>query len=116
MFLAGPRMLEIATGEKVTEEELGGWKLHAERTGQADVFADNDDQCMDMMKQFFTYMPSNANEEPLYKETGDDPYRRVDEAIKIVPTKRNRAYDMKKLIRLLVDNGTFFEYNWPTGF
>jgi acetyl-CoA carboxylase carboxyltransferase component len=109
MAVAGPRMLEIATGEKITEEELGGWKVHAEITGQVDAFADNDDHCLKIMKEFFSYMPSNASEEPPFKATGDDPYRRVDEVVKIVPTQRNMAYDMKQLIKALVDNGIFFE-------
>jgi acetyl-CoA carboxylase carboxyltransferase component len=109
MAVAGPRMLEIATGEKITAEELGGWKIHNELTGQADVSAEGEDQCLDLMKEFFSYMPSNASEEPPFKNTNDDPYRRVDEVVTIVPTKRNRAYDMKRLIKALVDKGVFFE-------
>ena len=109
MAVGGPRMLEIATSEYISPEELGGWKLHAELTGQSDRFADNDDQCMEIMKEFFSYMPSNATEEPPFKSTNDDPYRRVDKVDKIVSTKMNRAYDMKRLIKVLVDDGIFFE-------
>lgn len=54
-------------------------------------------------------MPSNASEEPPYKTTGDDPFRKVNEVANIVPTQMNRAYDMKRLIKVLVDGGVFFE-------
>lgn len=109
MAVSGPRMLEVATGEKISTEELGGWKLHAEVTGQIDQFGDNEEECMNFMKQFLDFMPSHAGEEPPMKETNDDPYRRLEEVIDIVPTKRNRAYDMKKLIKVIVDDGSFFE-------
>lgn len=109
MAVSGPRMLEVATGEKVSPEELGGWELHAKDTGQIDQFYDVEDDCIDAMKKFFDYMPSHAEEEPPIKEMGDDPYRTLDEVLKIVPTKRNRAYNMKKLINVIVDEGSFFE-------
>lgn len=109
MAVAGPRMLEVATGEKITPEELGGWQVHAEHTGQVDGFVDDEDSCLDMLKTFFSYMPAHASEEPPFKVADDDPYRRVEEVTELVPTKRNRAYNMKKLIKCLVDDGTFFE-------
>ena len=77
---------------------LGGWNLHASVTGQIDAFTDNEDNAIQLMKEFFSYMPSCASEEPPFVNTGDDPYRRVENVTEIVPTKRNRAYDMKKLI------------------
>jgi len=109
LAVSGPRMLEVATGENVSPEELGGWKLHAKTTGQTDQYGEDEAQCFDFMKNFFQYMPSHADEEPPYKETADDPYRTVHEVMEIVPTKRNRAYDMKKLIHVLVDKDSFFE-------
>ncbi|HUW64015.1 MAG TPA: carboxyl transferase domain-containing protein [Spirochaetia bacterium] len=109
MAVSGPRMLEVATGEKVTPEELGGWRVHAELTGQIDAFAENDDHCLAVMKEFLGYMPSNASEEPPFRATDDSPDRRVDEVTGIVPTRRNRAYDMRRVISLLVDDGVFFE-------
>jgi len=109
MAVSSPRMLEIAISEKITPEELGGWKVHAELTGQVDAFAENDDHCLEVMKEFFSYMPSNHSEEPPYKATNDDPCRRVDEVVKIVPTQMNRAYEMRRLIKVLVDDGAFFE-------
>ncbi|HBV97973.1 MAG: methylmalonyl-CoA decarboxylase [Peptococcaceae bacterium BICA1-7] len=109
MAVSGPRMLELASGEVIDPEALGGWQIHAQQTGQADAFADNDEQCINKMKEFFSYMPGHAGEEPPFKSTGDDPCRRVDELVKIVPTARHEGYDMKALIRSIVDNGAFFE-------
>lgn len=109
MAVGGPRMLEMATGEIISNEDLGGWKLHAEKTGQIDEAAENDDECMEKMKEFFAYMPLNASEEPPFRATNDDPNRLIKEALNIVPTKRNRAYDMTKLIKSIVDDGKFFE-------
>lgn len=109
MAVAGPRILEMATGEKVTDEELGGWQLHANVTGQSDHFADTEEACIQELKEFFTYMPQNASEEPPFKVTQDDPYRRLDEVLELVPTRRAQVYDMKKVIQSIVDEGTFFE-------
>lgn len=109
MAVSGPRMLEIATSEFISEEDLGGWKVHAEMTGQSDRFSDNDDECLEELKKFFSYMPSSSDEEPPFKPTNDDPDRRVDEVLKIVPARLNRAYDMRRLIRVIVDEGEFLE-------
>ncbi|MBU2550503.1 MAG: methylmalonyl-CoA decarboxylase [Proteobacteria bacterium] len=109
MAVSGPRMLEIATSEFISEEDLGGWKIHAELTGQSDCFAENEDECIGVMKEFFSYMPSSASEEPPFMATDDPPDRRVDEVLQIVPDKLARAYDMRRLIRALVDDGRFLE-------
>lgn len=109
MAVAGPRMLEVATGEKVSNEELGGWNIHAEYTGQVDEFSESEENSIDKIKKFLEYMPQHSGEEPNYKETNDDPYRRIEEVVNIVPTRRKRAYDMKRVVELIVDDGDFFE-------
>lgn len=109
MAVAGPRILEIATYEKISPEELGGWEMHAKYTGQVDAFAQNDKNCIKLMKEFLSYMPLNQSEEPPFKQTGDDPYRRIDEALKIVPTRLRRLYNMRHLIKVIVDNGIYME-------
>jgi len=109
MAVAGPRMLEVATGEKVSNEDLGGWKVHANYTGQADRFTDSEEDSIEEMKQYLSYMPSNGSEEAPYKETQDDPYRTLDGIGDLVPTRRTRAYNMKKVIKQIVDDGDYFE-------
>lgn len=109
MAVAGPRMLEVATGEKVTNEELGGWDIHARYTGQVDQFSEDEEVSIEKIKEFLDYMPQHAGEEPKYKETNDNPYRSLEKVVDIVTTNRKRAYDMKKVIKLIVDNGDYFE-------
>nr|WP_213021329.1 carboxyl transferase domain-containing protein [Siminovitchia terrae] len=109
MAVAGPRILEMATGEKVSDEELGGWKLHANTTGQSDHFSETEEESIEELKRFFSYMPLNADEEPPFKQSNDDPYRRLDEVIDLVPSRRAQVYDMKKVIQSIVDDGDVFE-------
>lgn len=109
MAVAGPRMLEIATGEKITEEELGGWKLHAETTGQADRVADTEQDAILELRRCCSFLPAHAGEAPPRKTCGDDPQRGLDDVVNIVPTQRNRGYDMLRVIQLIVDDGDFFE-------
>lgn len=109
MAVAGPRMLEVATGEKISNEELGGWKIHADYTGQVDRFVNNESASIEEIKQFLGYMPLHCDEEPPYKETNDDAYRILDEIVDLVPTRRKRAYNMKEVIKLIIDERNFFE-------
>jgi acetyl-CoA carboxylase carboxyltransferase component len=115
MAIAGPRMLSMATGQKVNTEELGGWRVHAEETGQADSFGSTEEQCIEQLKTFFSYMPLNADDEPRYIETNDDPYRSAGNLLNILPGQKNRVYDMKEIIREIVDNQQFFEYKSTYG-
>ncbi|WP_456279255.1 acyl-CoA carboxylase subunit beta [Bacillus sp. AK128] len=110
MAVAGPRMLEMATGQKVSTEELGGWDIHASQTGQVDLFSETEEGCIEQMKEFFSYMPSNATEEPPMKATDDDPNRLLENISSILPDKANRAYDMKKIIAEIVDDHQYFEF------
>ena len=108
MAVSGPRVLEIAMGEKITPAELGGWKLHAEVTGQVDAFAEDDQDCLRIVREFLSYMPSNCDEEPPYVPTQDPSDRKVDEVMDILPDDLNRSYDMYKIIAAIVDDGKYF--------
>ena len=108
MAVSGPRVLEVALEEKVTPEELGGWKVHAETTGQVDAFAEDDEHCAQIIREFLGYMPSNCQEEPPYVPTSDPPDRRVDKVMDVIPDKSNRVYDMYQIIKAIVDDGKYF--------
>jgi acetyl-CoA carboxylase carboxyltransferase component len=109
MGVAGPRMLEIATGEKIAEEQLGGVEVHHHYTGQIDQSAETEEECIAQLKMFLSFLPSHSEEEPPLSLNDDLVERRVDQLLSVVPEKRNRAYNMKKVIAALVDNGNFFE-------
>jgi methylmalonyl-CoA decarboxylase subunit alpha len=109
MAIAGPRMLELANGQKLAPEELGGVSVHNKFTGQIDQSASSEEECINQLKTYFEYMPQNGDEQPAMRPTNDDPYRRVEEVYDILPEKSNRVYDMKKIIQVLVDDGEMFE-------
>ncbi len=110
MGAAGPKMIEPAIGQKITAQELCGWEIQSKITGQAHSIAENDEDCLEIIKEFLSYMPPNCNEEPPYVPSQDDPYRRLDQKAiaKLVPTELNRSYDMFRLIRMIVDDGKYF--------
>ncbi len=110
MAVSGPRVLELATSEKVENEDLGGWKIHAEITGQVDRVAENDADCLNIVREFLSYMPSNAKELPPVvppKETDQD--SRQKELLSIVPDDSRRGYDMNRAIRIIVDDQETFQ-------
>ena len=109
MAVSGPRVLEVALEEKATPEELGGWQVHAEITGSVDAFAENDEHAMQIIREFLTYMPSQCEAEPPYKQTADPRDRKCEKLMKIIPDKPNRVYDMHQIIKEVADDGKFFE-------
>ena len=108
MGAAGPRIIEEAIGEKITPQELCGWELQAQMTGQVDAVAENDEECLAIVREFLSYMPSHNGEEPPYIPTQDDPHRRIEDVGKIVPDQLNQGYDMHRLVKLIVDDGKYF--------
>lgn len=108
MGAAGPKMLGKSIGQIITPQELAGWELQARGTGQADAIAENDEDCLAIIKDFLSYMPSSCDDEPPYIVPKDDPYRRMDTVEKVVPSQLNRGYDMFRLVKLIVDDGKYF--------
>jgi acetyl-CoA carboxylase carboxyltransferase component len=109
MFITGPEVIKAVTGEEISFEELGGAKTHNEKSGVAHFACENDADCIERIKALLSYLPSNNMEDPPVAATGDDPRRTAPELDRIIPDSANRAYDMKDVIRAVVDNGEFFE-------
>lgn len=109
MAVAGPSILEIATGETATPDELGGWKLHAETTGQVDLFAENDADCLRLVRDVLSYLPSNADELPPKIETSES-YPKTIPAMQIVPEDAKTAYDMHHLLNAIFDHNSLLEF------
>ena len=105
----GPPIVEAAIGEKVSKEELGGSSIHCYLSGVADNEAEDDDDCLRMIRRYLGYFPTNVYALPPRIETGDDPERRDDELLSIVPRNRKRPYDMQRVIHHLVDRDSVFE-------
>lgn len=107
MAVSGPRVLGVALEEQTTPEELGGWKVHAEVTGQVDAFAEDDEHCAQLIREFIGYMPQNCEEETPYMPTNDPPDRIVDGLTSLIPDETAQTYDMEQVIKDIVDDGWY---------
>ncbi|HUE39485.1 MAG TPA: acyl-CoA carboxylase subunit beta [Candidatus Binatia bacterium] len=109
MFITGPEVIKTVTHEEVTMEELGGAHTHNSRSGVAHFAAPDDKTCLAMIRELFSFIPSNNLEEPPIVPN-DDPLDRRDEALdRLIPANANKPYDMKELITSVVDENYFFE-------
>lgn len=109
LAVTGPRVIEVATGERVGYQELGGVDVHARLTGQIDAVAENEDEAVRLIRAFLSYLPDNCWSLPPrrpYDGPTDEP---DDSLLDLVPTRRTRAYDMRRVIKRLVDGGELLE-------
>lgn len=109
MFITGPQVIKTVTGEEVTFEELGGAATHSQVSGVAHFYAENEQQCLEMVKKLLSYLPSNNLEDPPVKPTDDPEERREESLLEVVPVEPNKPYDVKDVIYAVVDEGDFFE-------
>lgn len=109
MYITGPEVVKSVMHEEVSHEELGGADIHAEKSGVAHFVYDTETEIFEGIRKLLSFIPSNNTEEPPFVET-EDPEDREDEELNyIVPADPYQAYDMKEVIRRIVDNGEFFE-------
>ncbi|HKY78700.1 MAG TPA: acyl-CoA carboxylase subunit beta [Anaerolineales bacterium] len=109
MFVTGPEVVKSVTHEEVSFEDLGGASVHAAESGVCHVVADNEADTLFLIRKLLAYLPQNNLEDAPYRPTKDDPLRREDALDNIIPDDASKPYNMKELIRLLVDEGAFFE-------
>ena len=109
MGMSGPPVVLGGTGEKVSAEVLGGSHFQTAVTGQADNEAEDEQHCIEMIKEFLGFFPSSCHEVPPVRPTTDPDDRRGDELLSIVPLNLRRAYDMHRVIRTIVDDAHLFE-------
>ena len=116
MFITGPAVVKSVTGEEVTQEQLGGAMTHNTTSGVAHFAAENDEDCLKQIRYLLSFLPSNNMEPAQIVETGDDPMRTDDALNTLLPDNSNQAYDMKDVIKSIVDNGEFYESQqfWAT--
>ncbi|MGD9301420.1 MAG: carboxyl transferase domain-containing protein [Desulfobacterales bacterium] len=109
MFITGPDVIKSVTGEEISFEALGGAKTHNEKSGVAHFACESDADAIDNIKRLLSYLPANNMEDPPHVDTGDD-RNRVDASLNtIIPDNPNKSYDIKDVIRAIVDNGEIFE-------
>ena len=110
MFTGGPPLVKAAIGEDVTKEELGGYRVCTEIAGSAHNVAKDDAACIQMARDYLSYFPLHAGGTLPTRGGGDTGPRRVEEILEIIPTNDRQPYKMHEVIRLIVDDGTYFEY------
>jgi acetyl-CoA carboxylase carboxyltransferase component len=108
MALGGRHLVRAATGEDVTEEEMGGSEVHTKVSGVADLEVASDEDCLAAVRRYLGFFPSHNQEPPPVRPTSDPVDRRVEELYQLVPTAPRRAYDMTKVVPLLCDDKEFF--------
>ncbi|MFD5075722.1 acyl-CoA carboxylase subunit beta [Streptomyces sp. NPDC058371] len=109
MFITGPDVVQAVTGEQVTHNGLGGADVHAAVSGVAAGAYDDEASCLEDVRHLLSLLPPNNRELPPREEPFDDPGRRCDALLDLVPAEPNQAYDMHRVIAELVDDGDCFE-------
>jgi acetyl-CoA carboxylase carboxyltransferase component len=109
LHITGPDVVKTVTHEEVTSEELGGARVHSEVSGVAHFTAPDDATCLLQVRELLGYLPLNNGDDPPFRATTDDP-NRCDEALdSIVPDSSDQPYDMRQVVKKIVDDGKFFE-------
>jgi len=109
MALAGPHLVRAAVGEDVTQEELGGSRVHCRKSGVGDLEVASDEECIERVKQYLSYMPQHCEERPPVVECTDPIDRMDEELLDVIPESNRKPYDMYEVIRRIVDGGEWFD-------
>jgi propionyl-CoA carboxylase beta chain len=109
MFITGPDVIKTVTGEETTFEDLGGAMSHNSTSGVAHFASTDEDECLEDTRYLLSFLPQNNLEMPPIMETGDDPERMDEDLDRVVPDSPNKPYDMRDVVRPIVDDGDFFE-------
>jgi len=111
MFITGPDVVKTVTGEEVTFEDLGGASAHASKSGVASFTSPDEEACLEDARYLLSFLPQNNLEQPPFAEPSDPPDREAPELDSLIPDEPAKPYDMKDVIRHVVDDGEFLEVN-----
>lgn len=109
MYITGPAVIKTVTGEDVTQEELGGAMTHGSKSGVAHFVGSDEEQTLQMVRYLMSFIPSNNLDDPPYFTPTDDPERREQALVDLMPDESNKPYDMHEVIKHVFDDGEFFE-------
>jgi acetyl-CoA carboxylase carboxyltransferase component len=109
MALAGPHLVRAAIGEDVTQEELGGSRVHCRKSGVGDLEVRSDEECIDAIRQYLSFLPSHNEEPPPIRAFTDPIDRMDDELLDVLPESNRKPYDMYEVIRRIVDDGEWLD-------
>ncbi len=109
MYITGPAVVKAVTSEEISDEELGGALTHSVKSGVAQFACDSDEQAIEEIKRLLSYLPASYEDKPPYAAPTDSPERTDPALDDIIPDSPRKAYDMRDVIRSIVDNGEFLE-------
>ena len=109
LALAGPALVKAVTGETVTEQDLGGSKVHSEKSGVGDGEFENDEACIAAVKKYLSYLPSSNDEDAPVVATKDPVDRRDEALLDLLPESTRKPYNMYALIKSIVDDGDYLD-------
>ncbi len=109
LALAGPPLVKAVTGQDITEQELGGSKIHSEVSGVGDGEFEGDEACLGAVKKYLSFMPSSCDEPPPRLPCTDPIDRRDEALLDLLPESNRKPYDMYKLVRSIVDHGDILD-------
>src|SRR5262249_28788854 len=109
MFVTGPDVIKTVTHEEVTKDELGGAMTHNSTSGVAHFISHNDEECLLLLRELLSFIPSNNLDDPPRRQS-NDPWDRAEESLNsLVPVESNIPYDMKDVVHAVIDDNYFFE-------
>ncbi len=109
MALAGPHLVRAAVGEDVTQEELGGSRVHCRKSGVGDLEVADDEECIARIKQYLSYFPQHCEQAPPVLPASDPIDRRDEGLLDVLPESNRKPYDMYEVIKRIVDDGEYFD-------
>jgi len=109
VFVGGPPLVKWAFGQDYAKEDLGGYKVHSRISGVVDNVAENEMDALEQIKTFLSYLPPNVWKMPKRNDCEDDPDRREEDLISVIPKNIRKTYDMRKILKLVLDKDSFFE-------
>ncbi|MBS0550691.1 MAG: methylmalonyl-CoA carboxyltransferase, partial [Proteobacteria bacterium] len=109
LAVSSAQLASLAIKENVDPQEMGGWEVHSEVTGFADAVAETDEEALDLIRTFLSYLPSHHNQVPPERPVTAGSGAGMADILKLLPAKRTQVYDVRKIVRAIVDDGSFFE-------
>jgi len=109
MALAGPHLVRAAVGEDVTQEELGGSRIHCRKSGVGDLECADDQECIAKIKDYLSYFPQSCDEPPPISPSSDPVERGDEDLLDVLPDSNRKPYDMYEVIRRIADHGVYFD-------
>lgn len=109
VFVAGPPVVRAGMGMDIPKEQLGGSDIHAHGSGAVDNEAESEEDAFDQIRRFLSYLPQNVWQMPSRIAVDDDPQRRDQALLSVIPRERRRVYQVRKMLGMVLDHGSFFE-------